>query len=76
MGLELEDEVCDVDEKEHNGSPTRDDEKARSTPLFDCTSMSVLHEGVVDVILDPLRHEIRGRNDERFHGASKPEYRG
>ena len=72
MGLELEDEVGDVDEKEDNGSPAGDDEKARSATLFDGTSMSILHEGVVDVILDPLGHEVGGRNDERFHGTSKP----
>ena len=71
MGLELEDEVGDVDEKKHDRSPSGDDEKARSAAFSDGTSFSAVHEGVVDVVLDPLGHEIGGRNDERFNGASK-----
>jgi len=70
--LELEDEVGDVYEEEHDGSPTGDDEKTRSAALFDGSSMTVLHEDLVEVVVNPLGHEIGGRDDERFRGASKP----
>lgn len=70
MGLELEDEVGDVDKKKHDGGSTGNDEKTRSAALLDDTELAGLHEDVVDVILDGLGHEIGGRNDERFCEAS------
>ena len=71
MGLELEDEVCHVDEEKQDGSSTRDDEKTRSAVLLDDTRLAILHKDVEDIILNGLRHEISGRDDERFYGPSK-----
>ena len=73
MGLELEDEVCDIDEEKHDSSSTGDDEETRFPALLDGTaSLAVLQESVYYVILHGLRHEVGGRDDERFYGASKP----
>jgi hypothetical protein len=72
MGLELEDEVCHVDEEKYDGGPTGDEEKTRSATLLDGTRLAGLHKGVEDIILDGLGHEISSRDDERFYGASKP----
>lgn len=71
MCLELEDEVCHVDDEKEDGSPTGDEEKPRSAVLLDGTRVSRLEKDVEDIVLDGLGHEISGRDDERFCGASK-----
>ena len=68
MGLELEHEVGDIDEKEHDGGSTGDNEKTRSATLLDDTRLASLQEGVKDVIINTLGHEIGGRDDERCVG--------
>lgn len=72
MRLELEEEVCHVDDEKEDGSPTGDEEKSRSAVLLDGTRVTSFEKDVEDIVLDGLGHEISGRDDERFRGASKP----
>jgi len=71
MCLELEEEVCHVDDEKEDGSPTGDEEKARSAAFLDGARVSGFEKYVENIVFDGLGHEISGRNDERFCGASK-----
>ena len=67
-GLELEHEVCDVNEKKEGGSSTGNKEKTRSVALLGGTRLTGLQE---NIIVDALGRDIGSRNDKRFYGASK-----
>ena len=72
MGLELEDEVGDVDEEEQDGSPTGDDEKARFAAFCNFSRLARLRHEIEHTFPGSLGHEICSRDDERFCRPSKP----